>query len=134
MRIILYTTGSQEEANQVVGMITAIIGDNEIEVYQQFETLLERLRTPLHNNEVLVLFPSTRSDLGELSSIRHLFHQRRTLVVAPDLKTETTRLAYQLRPRLVTYSDRGFVELLEVLKQIAAQRPKGRKEHHASNS
>ena len=102
-----------------------IFQKRKFEVCNTINELSKRLRAPKDSLTILVLLFSSREDILDALSIRHLFRDVRLIIVAPDLDDDTIALAHRLRPRYLTYSGRDFSALSSVVAKIYNDHERG---------
>jgi len=120
MRVLAYGKGSMDD---VLGVVESVVPRENIEVFGDLQSLSARLREPLEEEAVLILFiPANPDDLQEILSIRHLLENVRTIVVAPNQETDTVAMAHMLRPRFLTYAGEDLRTLTSVLYKMTSGR------------
>ena len=130
MRVLAYGKGSMDD---VLGVVESVVPRENIEVFGDLRSLSARLREPLEEEAVLILFiPANPDDLQEILSIRHLIENVRTIVVAPNQETDTVAMAHTLRPRFLTYAGEDLRTLTSVLfKMTSGRNPDGMQERRS---
>jgi hypothetical protein len=109
--------------DDVLGVVESVVPRENIEVFGDLQSLSARLREPLEEEAVLILFiPANPDDLQEILSIRHLLENVRTIVVAPNQETDTVAMAHMLRPRFLTYAGEDLRTLTSVLYKMTSGR------------
>ena len=119
MRVLAYGKGS---ADDVLRAVESVVPKENIEVCGDLQSLSARLREPLEETVLLLLFPANPDDFKEILSIRHLLENVRTIVVAPNQETETVAMAHMLRPRFLTYAGEDLQTLTSVLYKMTSDR------------
>jgi hypothetical protein len=99
-------------------VIEAIVPAGEIEIYQTINSLSRRLRQPRYDLAVAVLLASSKQDLLELLSIRHLLDDLRVILLLPDREKDTIAKGHTLRPRFLTYADSDLLDVAVVLSKM----------------
>ena len=123
MDVILYAPNSDQD--DIRQRIEGLIPEKRVKVYKTLEGLLERLHRPIDPETILIIVASSREKLLEVSPLRRILGDFRTIVVAPDQEPETVALAHQLRPRFLTYANSDFGDLVAVLeKMIESEAPR----------
>jgi hypothetical protein len=74
---------------QLRKMIEDVVPNENTEIYGTIDTLGKRLRRPSYNIAVAVLLFSSREELRDVLSIRHLFDNIKIILILPDRKNET---------------------------------------------
>ena len=119
MRVLAYGKGPMDD---VLGVVESVVPRENIEVFGDLQSLSARLREPLEETVLLLLFPANPDDFQEILSIRHLLENVRTIVVAPNQETETVAMAHMLRPRFLTYAGEDLQTLTSVLYKMTSDR------------
>jgi hypothetical protein len=120
MNLIFYSSmgGKTEERLQTV--IASVIPVRKRDIFRTIADLWGRLLLPKNGMAIALLLAEKRDQLAELVSMSNLFRNTRVILIAPDREKETIALAHLLRPRLLTYIDSDFTEVLNVLTKIIA--------------
>ena len=116
MEVILYTPDSEQSGVQE--RIGGLIPQRRVRVYRTLEGLSERLHRPIDSETVLIIVTYSREKLSEVSPLRHVLGDVRTVVVVPDQEPTTVALAHQLRPRFLTYANSNLEDLTSVLQRM----------------
>jgi hypothetical protein len=103
---------------QLRKMIEDVVPNENSEIYSTIDTLGKRLCRPSYNIAVAVLLISSREELRDVLSIRHLFDNVKIILILPDRKNETILLGHKLRPRFLSYTDSDFKDVVAVLKKM----------------
>jgi hypothetical protein len=116
MNVILYVPNSDQ--NDIRQRIEGLIPEKTLKVYRTLEGLLERLHRPIDPETIMIIVASSREKLSEVSPLRRILGDVRTVVVVPDQEPATVALAHQLRPRFLTYASSDFDDLFAVLRKM----------------
>src|SRR4030042_383843 len=116
MEVILYAPDSEQSG--VRERIGSLIPQRRVRVYRTLEGLSERLHRPIDPETVLIIVTYSREKLSEVSPLRHVLGDVRTVVVVPDQEPTTVALAHQSRPRFLTYANSNFDDLAAVLQKM----------------
>jgi hypothetical protein len=116
MNVILYVPNSDQ--NDIRQRIEGLIPEKTLKVYRTLEGLLERLHRPIDPKTIMIIVASSREKLSEVSPLRRILGDIRTVVVVPDQEPATVALAHQLRPRFLTYASSDFDDLFAVLRKM----------------
>ena len=98
--------------------IEGLIPEKRVKVYKTFEGLSEKLHRPIDPDTIVVIVAGSREKLSEVSPLRRILEDFRTIVVAPDQEPATVALAHQLRPRFLTFVSSHFGDLAAVLQKM----------------
>jgi len=116
MEVILYAPDSEQSG--IRERIGSLIPQRRVKMYRTLEGLSERLHRPVDPETIVVIVAGSREKLSEVSPLRRILGDFRTIVVAPDQEPATVALAHQLRPRFLTYANSGFGDLVAVLQKM----------------
>ena len=116
MNVILYVPNSDQ--NDIRQRIEGLIPEKTLKVYRTLEGLLERLHRPIDPETIMIIVASSREKLSEVSPLRRILGDVRSVVVVPDQEPATVALAHQLRPRFLTYASSDFDDLFAVLRKM----------------
>ena len=116
--VILYSMFIEETGGQLRKMIEDVVPNENTEIYSTIDTLGNRLRQPSYNIAVAVLLISSREELRDVLSIRHLFDNIKIILILPDRKNETIVTGHKLRPRFLSYTDSNFIDVAVVLENM----------------
>ena len=120
MDLFVFSTVSGENQEQLKESLKTFFPKRKVKICRTFEKLSRRLKLPAESGSIVVLAPGSREDLLKILSKRDLLRGLRTVVIAPDHEVETTGIAYQLRPRYLTYLNGNFGEFAAVLHKMVA--------------
>lgn len=73
---------------------------------------------PVEPNSIAVLLASNRAELQKMQALRGLLTEIFIVLVIPDRKDGTIRLAHLLLPRFLSQKDDDFQDLGKVLDKI----------------
>lgn len=129
--VILYIPMEKVFDEQVMGMIKAIESVEQTEIYRTIDNLPARFRQLDNTPSIAVLVAFTRKELSDLLSIRSLLADIPTILVVPDRKEETIAMGHTFYPRFLSFADRGFEDVIAVLRKILGNRqPKNYNYNH----
>jgi hypothetical protein len=131
MSIVLYSNESGKIAQRLQKIIKGLRPEDRMEVFQNIDLLIERLRKPRGDMNIAVLLSTNRADLLEILSIKDLFEDIRTILILPDRDDETIARGHRLRPRFITFVDSDFKDVAAVLhKMLGNDYPTGNNRAH----
>jgi len=116
MNVILYIPSS--DGDDIRQRIESLIPEKGLKIYRTLEGLSERLHRPIDPETIVVIVASSREKISEVSPLRRILEDFRTIVVAPDQEPKTVALAHQLRPRFLTYANSNLEDLISVLQRM----------------
>jgi hypothetical protein len=89
-----------------------------IGIFRQLTALQELLRTIIEPNSIAVLSAVDQAKLRRMQALRGLLTEIFVILVVPDCKKSTIRLAHLLLPRFISQKEDSFSDLKEVLKKM----------------
>ena len=116
--VILYSMFIEGTGEQLRKMIENVVPNENTEIYSTIDTLGKRLRRPSYNIAIAVLLISSREELRDVLSIRHLFDNIKIVLILPDRNNETIVIGHKLRPRFLSYTDSDFIDVAVVLENM----------------
>ena len=118
MQLMLYESKDDENGKKLVGAVQKALPNQPIGVFRQLPPMQERLRTPVEPNSIAILSVVDQAELQRLQALRELLTDLFVILVVPDCKESTIRLAHLLLPRFISPKDGSYSNLKEVLKKI----------------
>jgi hypothetical protein len=89
-----------------------------IRIFQQLTALQELLRTIVEPGSIAVLSAVDQAELRQMQALRGLLTEIFIVLVIPDYKKSTIRLAQLLLPRFISQKEDSYSDLKEVLKKM----------------
>lgn len=127
MQLLLYSSGDDQNAKRLEAAIHKVIPEGRIEPFNKLDDFRKRFHLPVEPDSVAVLFASNRQELEQMQLLRALLPEIYIVLVLPDLKKSTIRLAHLLLPRFLSQKDSDFTDLKVVLKRMYVN---SQKRHH----
>jgi hypothetical protein len=118
MNVLLYATETDGAGAQLQRAVEAVVPKKKTEVYRTIDGLSRRLRQPIYDVAVAVLFAATKKELSDILSIRGLLQDIRIILVLPDRDEETITKGHTLYPRFLTYADGDVLDVAAVLNKM----------------
>ncbi len=118
MQLLLYSGGESENNKRLEAAVHKVIPKGRVELYKSLTDLGERLRTPIEPGSIAVLSASTQEELRQMQKLRRLLPEIYVVLVIPDRKKSTIRLAHHLLPRFMSQTDSDFADLQTVLNKM----------------
>lgn len=118
MKILVYAPLEDEFSFQLIRMLRGLHDASDLEHFQTLLGLRSRLHRPLLRPAAALLRLPTPGDLAQAVTLRDLLDDVRTVVILPDRKAATERLAQLLSPRFVHYPEQDPAFLVEALRRI----------------
>jgi hypothetical protein len=118
MQLLFYSSGDDQNKKRLEAAVHKIIPENKIELFQRLDDFRERLRMPIEPDSIAVLSASNREELQQMQLLRELLTEIYVIVVIPDRKDRTIRLAHLLLPRFLSQQESDFTDLEIVLNKM----------------
>jgi len=95
-----------------------VIPESKIELFKRLDDLRERLRKPVEPDSIAVLSALNREELQQMQLLRRLLIEIYIVLVVPDRKKSTIKLAHLLLPRFLSLANSDFTDLKIVLGKM----------------
>lgn len=118
MQLLLYSRGDGQNEKRLEAAVHKVIPESKIELFKRLDDLRERLRKPIEPDSIAVLSASIREELQQMQLLRELLTEIYVIVVIPDQKDSTIRLAHLLLPRFLSQQESDFADLKIVLNKM----------------
>lgn len=117
MKVILYIPKDHIEGQKLQSAVEKLIPKHLLVVFNMITALSQGLRGPL-SDTVLVLCPACKEEVRELSALRELIRDVRTILVLPDDERETLAIGHRFQPRFLTMPTPDFKDVSRVLGKM----------------
>lgn len=118
MQLLFYSSGDDQNNKRLKAAVHKVISKSKIELFKRLDDFRERLRTPIEPDSIAVLSASNREELQQLQLLRRLLTEIYVVLVIPDRKKSTIKLAHLLSPRFLSQKERDFTDLKTVLNKM----------------
>lgn len=118
MRLLFYSSRNDQNSRRLKTAVHKVIPESQIELFNRLEDFRERLRMLVEPDSIAVLSASNLKELQRLQLLRGLLTEIFVVLVIPDRKADTIRLAHLLLPRFLSQQDDDFQDLGEVLDKM----------------
>jgi len=118
MRLLFYSSRDDQNIQRLEAAIRKVIPDNKIELFRRLDDFMERLRMPIEPDSIAVLSASNREELQQMQQFRRLLPEIYVILVIPDRKKSTIKLAHLLLPRFLSQTNDNFLDLSKVLDKM----------------
>ena len=118
MRLLFYSREDDQNKKRLEAAVRKVIPDNKIELFRRLNDFLERFRMPIEPDSIAVLLASNREELQQMLLLRGLLPEIFVVLVIPDRKKSTIRLAHLLLPRFLSQINDNFLDLSKVLDKM----------------
>ncbi len=117
MNLLFYAMGGPSD-QRLWKAIDEIILGRPIEIYRTIESFSRRLRRPLINGLIAVIFAAGDKEFDNILNMGNLLRELRTIIILPDRKDDTVSRALTLYPRFISYADSDFSDVAAVLNEM----------------
>jgi hypothetical protein len=118
MRLLYYSSGVDQNNERLEAAVHKAIPESQIELFKKLDDLRQRLRMPIEPDSIAVLSAANRKELKRLQLLRGLLTEIYVILVIPDRKDSTIRLAHLLLPRFLSQKESDFTDLPIVLDKM----------------
>lgn len=119
MKVVLFLSGQDvDSARRLHHVTAATVPPSCLETIYCYDRLELRLRNIPQNIAFVVLFAIDIIQLARLVALKPHLENVRTIIVLPDLNTETVAMGHQLLPRLLTDTNDDFSDVAAVLSKL----------------
>jgi hypothetical protein len=118
MQLLFYSSGDDQNKKRLEAAVHEVIPESKIELFERLDDFRERLRRPIEPDSIAVLSSSNREELQQMQLLRGLLREIYVIVVIPDRKDSTIRLAHLLLPRFLSQKESDFTDLKIVLNKM----------------
>jgi hypothetical protein len=118
MQLLFYSSGDDQNKKRLEAAVYKVIPESKIELFKRLDDFRERLRMPIEPDSIAVLSASSREELQQMQLLRGLLTEIYVIVVIPDRKDSTIRLAHLLLPRFLSQKESDFTDLKIVLNKM----------------
>jgi len=119
MQLLLYASTDDENGKRLVAAVREALPYKPIDVFRKLTALRVLLRTIIEPDSIAVLSAVDQSEMREMQTLRGLLPEIFVILIVPDLKKNTIRLAHLLLPRFICQKEDSFSDLKAVLKKMA---------------
>jgi len=118
MQLLFYSSGDDQDEKRLEAAVYKVIPESKIELFKRLDDLRERLRKPVEPDSIAVLSALNRTELQQMQFLRRLLIEIYVVLVVPDRKKSTIKLAHLLLPRFLSLSNSNFRDLKIVLDKM----------------
>jgi hypothetical protein len=118
MQLLFYSSQDDQNKERLEGAVHKVIPESKIENFKRLDDFRERLRRPIEPGSIAVLSASSREELQQMLLLRGRLTEIYIVLVIPDRKASTIRLAHLLLPRFLSQKESDFSNLKIVLNKM----------------
>jgi hypothetical protein len=120
VQLLLYASKDDENGKRLMAAVHEALPQRPIGIFRQLSALQGGLRTLIAPDSIAVLSAVDQAELQRLQTLRGLLTEIFVVLVVPDCKKSTIRLAHLLLPRFISQKEDSFSDLKKVLKKIVS--------------
>ena len=118
MQLLFYASGNDKDKERLEAAIHDAVPGGAIEHFTRLDDLRERFRSIVEPDSIAVLFAADREELREMQVFRELLPEIYVILVIPDWRESTVKLAHLLLPRFLSHKSDSFTDIGKVLKKM----------------
>jgi hypothetical protein len=118
MQLFFYSSGDDHNTKRLEAAVHKAIPESQIELFKRLADFGERLRMPIEPDSIAVLSASNREELQRMQRLRGRLTEIYVVLVIPDRKDSTIRLAHLLLARFLSQKNDNFMDLSKVLNKM----------------
>jgi len=118
MQVLFYSSENGQGEKRLEAAVHQVIPESKIELFKRLDDLRERLRKPVEPDSIAVLSALNREELQQMQLLRRLLIEIYIVLVVPDRKKSTIKLAHLLLPRFLSLANSDFTDLKIVLGKM----------------
>ncbi len=120
MQLLFFASNNDENKKRLEAAIHAAVPERIIEFFSTLDALRERFRSIIKPNSIAVLLAANREELLEMQLFRELLPEIYIILVIPNWRESTVKLARLLLPRFLSRKTDDFKYLTNVLKKMVS--------------
>lgn len=118
MQLLFYSSRNDRNNKRLEAAVHEVIPESQIERFKTLDDFRKRLGMPVEPDSVAVLSASNQEELQQMQFLRNLLTEIYVVLVIPDQKDSTIRLAHLLLPRFLNQKDSNFTNLKIVINKM----------------
>lgn len=118
MHFLFYARSQGGDENRIEAAIRAAAPGHSIEHFATLGDLEERLRLVVEPNSIAVLVAADEKELREMQEFRDLVTDLFVILLVPDWRESTIKLAHLLRPRFLSQIQNDSPELNLIITKM----------------
>ncbi|MBF0496916.1 MAG: hypothetical protein HQK58_10155 [Deltaproteobacteria bacterium] len=117
MNMLFYAKTDDGLAGRLRSEIETLIPKPDLEICRTMDGLSRRLRQPLKDLSLGIVFTDSKEDLLGLLLIRDLLLDIKMILILPNREDNTVAVGHALYPRFMSYTDGGLQDVVEVVRK-----------------
>ncbi|MFP4083069.1 MAG: hypothetical protein ACLFVG_10000, partial [Candidatus Aminicenantes bacterium] len=118
MQLLFYSSRNDRNNKRLEAAVHEVIPESQIERFKTLDDFGKRLGMPVEPDSVAVLSASNQEELQQMQFLRNLLTEIYVVLVIPDQKDSTIRLAHLLLPRFLSQIESDFMDFKIVLNKM----------------
>ena len=118
MQLLFYASKNDNNEKRLKDAIQSASLAGTIEHFTSLDDFRDRLRSIVEPNSIMVLAAVNKSELLKMQAFREMLTEIFIILVLPDRKKSTIRLAHLLRPRFLSLIDDDFIDLNQIVAKM----------------
>jgi hypothetical protein len=116
--LLVYLRDKNAFGIELEKMLEGLVSKANIVICRTTQDLTTRLRVPLSESAIAVLFISDKKDLESTLSIKSLLINMRIVLILPDRNDGTIEAGHSLHPRYLSFKDNSLKDIKSVLARM----------------
>jgi hypothetical protein len=121
MNVIFYSSTINERTTGICRMLEDPHREVGLELHHSISSLESRLRQPLYNTALMLLYLSDKNDLSSMIALRELIIGLPLILIMIDTRGEAMTKAHLLRPRIIFGADDNIEDICLVFEKMLAR-------------
>jgi hypothetical protein len=117
-KLIVYSRDKKKFGMELEKMIEGLVSKENVAIYRTIPDLTLRLRVPLSESAIAVLYISDEKDLKSILSIQSLLIDMRIVLILPNRNDGTIAAGHGLHPRYLSFKDNSLKDIKAVLARM----------------
>jgi len=118
MQLLFYASKNDKNKNRLAAAIRSATPGGSIEHFSRLAGLRDRLRSIVEPDSIMVLAAVDKSELLKMQAFRAMLTEIFIILVLPDRRKSTIRLAHLLRPRFIGNLTDDFSDLNQIVSKM----------------
>ena len=118
MQLLFYASKNNNNENRLAAAIQAATPGRTIERFTSLADFRDRLRRIVEPNSIMVLMVVDREELLQIQAFRDMLTEIYIILVLPDGKKSTIKLAHLLKPRFLSSIKDDFTILNQIISKM----------------
>ncbi len=118
MQLLFYASKNDKNEKRLKDAIQTASVTGAIEHFSSLDSFRNRLRSIVEPNSIMVLAAVDRKELQKMQAFRDMLTEIYIILVLPDRKKSTIRLAHLLRPRFLSVIGDDFIDLNQIVAKM----------------